>query len=341
MSPNDKKTQGASDETQGIDRREFMRRTLATGAAIAGAAAGGAALWQPRSRVPGFEAPEGIMLPDFSVALEAGQPTMAVAHGSDTGAVVKAAFGELGGVERFIKKGDVVVLKPNVAFDRPPALGATTHPDTLRAVAELALDAGAKEVRIADNPINSPEGCFLRSGLGAVANDMNLDIIMPSSRAFESLKMDGQVLRHWPMFARPFDGADKVIGIAPCKDHNLCHASMTMKNWYGLLGGRRNQFHQMIHEIIADFALMIRPTLVVLDGMRVLHSNGPTGGRLSDVREMGTVVVGTDMVAVDAYGFEKLLERDLALLDYVHQADARGLGNKNWRETLWREIQAG
>ena len=108
--------------------------------------------------------------------------------------------------------------------------------------------------------------------------------------------------------------------VITCKDHNLCHASMTMKNWYGLLGGRRNQFHQHIHSIISDFALMIQPTLVILDGFSVLMKNGPTGGRLSDVKSMNTIIAGTDMVAVDSYGFTKLLGRDIDLLEYVHKA---------------------
>ena len=95
---------------------------------------------------------------------------------------------------------------------------------------------------------------------------------------------------------------------------------MTMKNWYGLLGGRRNQFHQYIHSIVSDFALMMKPTLVMLDGMNVLMKNGPTGGRLSDVKPMNTIVAGTDMVAVDAYGYTHLLERDIAELTYLHKA---------------------
>ena len=115
---------------------------------------------------------------------------------------------------------------------------------------------------------------------------------------------------------------------------------MTMKNWYGLLGGRRNQFHQYIHSIVSDFALMMKPTLVVLDGMHVLMSNGPTGGRLSDVRTVGTVVAGTDMVAVDSYGFTEMLGRDLDLLEYVHKAQARGLGTTDWRSLKVKEVQA-
>ena len=115
---------------------------------------------------------------------------------------------------------------------------------------------------------------------------------------------------------------------------------MTTKNWYGLLGGRRNQFHQHIHSIVSDFALMMKPTLVILDGMNVLMSNGPTGGRLSDVKPMNTIVAGTDMLAVDAYGYTHLLERDLAELTYIQKAHDRGLGNKNWKDTLYKEVQA-
>jgi uncharacterized protein (DUF362 family) len=230
------------------------------------------------------------------------------------------------------------MIKPNVAFDRPPALAATTHPAALRAVAKLCFEAGAAKVIVADNPINSPTGCFLKSGLTAVASEMNLDLLYPETNSFAPLSLDGEILKEWTFFNTPFKKATKVIGLAPCKDHNLCHASMTTKNWYGLLGGRRNQFHQYIHSIVSDFALMMKPTLVILDGMNVLMSNGPTGGRLSDVKPMNTIVAGTDMIAVDAYGYSHLLERDIAELTYLHKANDRGLGNINWKDTLYKEV---
>jgi uncharacterized protein (DUF362 family) len=324
----------------GISRREFFLRAGTAGALIAGAAAGGYALWQPRHFVPGFEAQKGFSLKSYQPELDKLLPSLAIAHGAEHERTIRECLGALGGMGRFIKNGDVVVIKPNVAFDRPPALAATTHPEALRAVAKLCFEAGAVKVIVADNPINSPAGCFLKSGLTAVANELNLDLRYPEANAFAPLQMDGEVLRNWTFFNAPFKKATKVIGLAPCKDHNLCHASMTMKNWYGLLGGRRNQFHQYIHSIVSDFALMMKPTLVVLDGMNVLMRNGPTGGRLSDVKRMGTVVAGTDMVAVDAYGYSHLLERDLAELTYIHKAHDRGLGNKNWKETLYKEVQA-
>ena len=325
----------------GVSRREFLVRAGAAGALIAGSVATGLKLWQPNHFVPGFEAQKGLQLPDFRVTGAKGLPTLAIAHGATHDQTIRAAIGALGGMQRFIQKGDIVMIKPNVAFDRPPALCATTHPDALRAVAKLVLEAGASKVIVADNPINSPAGCFLKSGLLAVADELNLDLLYPEAESFSPLQLDGgEILRNWTFFHEPFKKATKVIGVAPCKDHNLCHASMTTKNWYGLLGGRRNQFHQYIHSIVSDFALMMKPTLVVLDGMSVLMRNGPTGGRLSDVKPMGAIVAGTDMIAVDSYGYSHLLERDIAELTYIHKAHNRGLGNMNWKDTVFREVQA-
>ncbi len=323
-----------------VSRREFLMRLGITGALVAGAGAAGYKLWQPKHFVPGFEKEKGLQLKSYAPDPSKLLPSLSIAHGTEHEKTIRAALGALGGMERFVKHGDVVMIKPNVAFDRPPALAATTHPDALRTVAKLCFEAGASKVIVADNPINSPTGCFFKSGLTAVASDMNLDLMYPETNSFSPLSMDGEVLKEWTFFSTPFKKATKVIGLAPCKDHNLCHASMTTKNWYGLLGGRRNQFHQYIHSIVSDFALMMKPTLVILDGINVLKSNGPTGGRLSDVKTMNTIVAGTDMISVDAYGYEHLLERDLAELTYLHKAQERGLGNINWKDTNYKEVTA-
>jgi len=326
-------TPGAS-----VSRREFLVRLGITGALVAGSGVAARKLWQPKHFVPGFEEQKGMQLRSYAPEISKVQPSLAIAHGTEHEKTIRAAMTALGGMSRFIQNGDVVMIKPNVAFDRPPTLAATTHPDALRAVAKLCFEAGAHKVIIADNPINSPTGCFLKSGLTAVAAEMNLDLLYPETNSFAPLSLSGEVLKEWTFFNTPFKRATKVIGLAPCKDHNLCHASMTTKNWYGLLGGRRNQFHQHIHSIVSDFALMMKPTLVILDGMNVLMSNGPTGGRLSDVKPMNTIVAGTDMISVDAYGYSHLLERDIAELTYLHKAQARGLGNINWKDTIYKEV---
>jgi uncharacterized protein (DUF362 family) len=237
----------------------------------------------------------------------------------------------------------VVVIKPNVAFERPAVLGATTHPEVLTALIHLVREAGAAEIRVADNPIESPQSCFARTGIQQAAVSAGARVFLPSPGEFETLNVPGATwIERWPFFWRPFQGATKVIGVAPVKDHNLCRASMTTKNWYGLLGGRRNQFHQDIHGIIADLALMLRPTFVLLDGSRVLFRSGPTGGSLSDVKLGQTVVASTDSLAADAYGWDHLLERKSeALPAYFAKAAARKLGDPDWKAHTVKEVQVG
>jgi uncharacterized protein (DUF362 family) len=314
-------------------------------AGLAVAVSAGAAWWlhDPRSGAQYFRDARtsgAAALPSFRVDRPAGAVELAIARGTDPEALVRAALFELGGMEAFVRPGDTVVLKPNAAFDRPPALAATTRPEVLRAVARLCRQAGAGRVLVVDNPINQPEGSFHKSGLRDAAFEGGAELVLPRPEAFAPVAVDGEVLTTWPMLLEPLARAHKVIGLAPCKDHNLCGGSMTMKNWYGLLGGQRNRFHQRIHQVVADFAQMIQPTLVVLDGTRVLMRNGPTGGSLGDVSARHTLVAGTDMVSVDAFGYT-LLDRDPMALEYLQRAQARGLGQARWQERIRREVQVG
>jgi uncharacterized protein (DUF362 family) len=313
----------------------------ATTAVAAGT--GGAWMWlrdpvgkAARPETPVVRLPAG----GFAVPAVAGMPELAVVRGRDPLLMMRAGLQALGGVARFVQRDDTVVVKPNVAFDRAPVLGATTDPGALAALVTVLREAGAREVRVVDNPINSPEGSFHKSGIAEAAHRSGARLMLPDPAYFRTLAVDGaELIARWPMLYRPFVGATKVIGIAPLKDHNLCSASMTMKNWYGLLGGRRNQFHQRIHQIVAELAMMMRPTLVILDATRVLVSNGPTGGSLSDVKPMDTMVLATDQLAADAYGYEMLLERDPAGLPYLELAEARGVGRRDWRALRREDIQ--
>ncbi len=332
-------------------RRRFVRQASIVGAASLGA--GWASLappdWPLSLRDPdgerGKPKTSAMTLPagGFVVAPQPGAADLGIAHGKDIPAMLKAAVHAIGGIERFIDQGDVVVIKPNVAFERAAPLGATTDPAVLRALIALCLQAGASEVRVVDNPIESPEACFERSGLRSAAVESGARVYLPTPNDFRPLFTKGaSLIERWPFFWRPFIGAHKVIGVAPVKDHNLCSASMTTKNWYGLLGGRRNQFHQDIHGIIADLALMMRPTFVVLDAVRVLFRSGPTGGSLADVKAGHTLVAATDSLAADAYGWAKLLERDSEPLPkYFANCEQRHLGSSDWRSLNVREEQVG
>lgn len=290
---------------------------------------------QDKTGLRGLPKPELFQLPDFRVAAKEGAAAIGLGRDIDAMTRLRKSIDAIGGIQHFVKAGDTVLIKPNVAFDRSPILGATTNPTLLEHLIQLVLvDCRASEVRVADNPIESPADCFEKSGIRLASERAGARIYLPDGNAFEELNTPGATLiEHWPFFRRPFKGVDKVIGIAPVKDHNLCHASMGIKNWYGLLGGRRNQFHQDIHEIIADLSIMIKPTLTILDGTHVLMANGPTGGDPANVKNAGVVMAGTDPVAMDAWAFEHLLERT-ELPEYLSRAEARGSGLIDYRDRI-------
>ena len=338
-------------ERQKVDRRSFLKQAgvaalLASGAAWTSLAPPGApfSLRDPDGE-RGKPEKTRLVLPKGGYAVEPSSvlSQLGVARGENVDLMLRAAIGAIGGIGRFIQKGDVVLIKPNVAFERSASLGATTNPDVLKALIRLVQEAHPKEVRVADNPIESPEACFFRSGIRQAAIDAGARVILPTAADFENLHTPGATwIEDWPFFWTPFRNATKVIGVAPVKDHNLCAASMTTKNWYGLLGGRRNQFHQDIHGIIADLALMMRPTFVVLDGTRVLFRSGPTGGSLSDVKPAHTVVASRDMLAADAFGWAELLERkDEPLPAYFGNAAGKGLGNPDYKSLVIKETRVG
>jgi uncharacterized protein (DUF362 family) len=333
------------------DRRTFLKEAgrVAGVGLVAGYASLAPSGWPLSLRDPdgerGKPSVRRLELPPggFAVESSAIQSDLGIAHGDHLEGLVRGAVDAIGGIGRFIARGDVVVIKPNVAFERSPRLGATTNPDILKALIHLVRDAGAAEIRVCDNPIESPESCFVRSGIREAALEAGARVYLPSPGDFEILHTpNAKWIENWSFFWRPFVGAHKVIGVAPVKDHNLCHASMTTKNWYGLLGGRRNQFHQDIHGIITDLALMMRPTFVLLDGTRVLFRSGPTGGSLSDVKEMRTVAASTDSLAADAFGWDELLERKgKERPAYLDMAAGKKLGRPQWQKLKIKRVQTG
>ena len=323
-------------------RRDFLRRLSVAGAILAGSA--GAALWLHDRETPtGGEAGGAGPLPrlkNYSVELPSTAPRLSIARGSDAKAMLQTALEPMGGLGRFIRKGDVVVLKPNVGFDRPPALGATTSPEVVGAMTALCREAGAARIVVTDNPINSPEGSFLKSRVRRAVEENGGEVLLPAARHFRPVAVGGEALGVWEFFYEPFKSATKVIGIPTAKDHNLSGASLAMKNWYGLLGKGRNRFHQSIDVVIADLGAMLTPTLVVLDATRLLMRNGPTGGSPADVKPGHTVAVAVDQVALDAFGHH-ILEKDPEKSPWLRLAEARGVGTRDWRSLSPPDIQVG
>lgn len=283
----------------------------------------GAALWLSRRRPAVEEPPAPAFRRSYAVAAVPERPEVAVVRGGSAVAAVGRAIAELGGMGRFVSRGDIVVLKPNMAWDRTPEQAANTSPDVLRQVARLAFDAGARRVVVAEVPIHDPRRTAERSGLAAAARAAGAELPFPDR--FSEVDLGGEVLRVWPVF-RPLLEADKVINLPAAKQHSLTGATLGIKNWYGILGGERRRLHQRIQESLADLARFMRPTLTVLDGWRVLARNGPSGGNLEDVELRQTIVAGTDPVALDAWAALNFFGLEAARLPYLAMAEQSGLG---------------
>lgn len=307
-----------------ITRRAFLQR-IAGAASLATLAGAAGWLFHNRRLVP---PPRDIaVIPSFAVPGTEG--LLVIARGTNPAAMVTAALDALGGITRFVKPGDRVLIKPNCAFDRPPHLGATTSPEVLAEIVRQCRAAGA-EVRVTDNPINNAEGCFVKSGLRDAVERAGGRIWLPEPARFGTARVGSSVIGTWDVWLAPLQWATKLIGVPTAKTHNLCRASLTMKNWYGFLGHGRARLHQAIHDAIADLAAFITPTLIVMDGTRLLLTNGPTGGSLADVAPGNIIAAGTDQVALDALACTWLNVRPEDV-PFIQLAAQRGLGSADWR----------
>lgn len=258
------------------------------------------------------------------------------ASGYSVKELIKKVFDEAGGIARFISRGDVVAIKPNISWSRRPDLAATTNPEVLEGVIELCYEAGAKKVRIADNTIHDARRCFAITGVGSVAKKTDADLVFPRSSLMKEMKINGHRLDVWPVFI-PLIEADKLINIPVAKDHGLSTLTLGIKNWIGGVGGRRYALHQDIHQSIVDLAQFFKPTVTLIDATRILVTNGPSGGSISDVMVKNTLILSDDQVAADAlaaglFGFRP---EDLG---FIKLAEKWGLGTSDLRQLNRKKV---
>ena len=263
---------------------------------------------------------------------------LSIARGEDPDAIVRAAVEALGGMGRFVSRDNVVLVKPNIGWDRLPAQAANTNPEIVAAVVKMCKEAGAKRVLVEDNCLNDHRRCYTRSGILEAATAAGAEMPFMNVRRFKLVNTGGTVLGNWPVYEDALE-ADVLINMPIAKHHSLSRLSMGMKNLYGLIGGPRHRLHQRLAEGIADLTAFFRPALTILDAFRILVRSGPQGGRLSDTELAKTVVAGVDPVAVDARGAEffGLKGSDL---DFVRLGAERGLGTYDLSSLNISEVTA-
>ena len=317
-----------------IQRREFI--SLAGKASLLAAVFGGGGYLLSRNEYSPPMLQSLILDGDRSTPANGAYSDVAAVRSADHAKATVAAIGLIGGIRRFISKGDIVTIKPNIGWDRTPAQGANTNPVLVKSVALECLEAGARRVIITDVPCNEARFTFARSGIRGVAKEIGADLIMPAQRHFVRADLGGEILGEWPVL-RHFLETDKLINMPVIKHHSLSKATIGMKNWYGVLGGPRSRLHQEIDISIADLSSYFKPTLIIVDATRVMVRNGPVGGSLSDVEIRDTVIASTDQVAADSYAC-RFLNLAPESLGYLNEGAKRELGKLSGYSLVEKDV---
>ncbi len=215
-------------------------------------------------------------------------------------AMVSSGFREMGGIGRFIKRGMKVVIKPNIGWNSGPETAHNTNPDLIDAVTRLCIKAGAS-VKIFDRSVNNAMLTYARSGIEKAAKRAGADVSHIDERKFRTVPVPGALAHKTLPVYEDFLKADFVINMPIAKHHSLSTLTMAMKNLMGVIGGNRGIYHGDIHKSIVDFNKAAKSDLVILDATRILTDHGPNGGTAKDVKELRTIVMGTNPVTVDAY----------------------------------------
>jgi uncharacterized protein (DUF362 family) len=304
-----------------FDRRAFMK----------GCAAASLAGLLPR------DAGAAPALPALAIAHAKTSPTDSAAIAEEARRLTRGAIDALGGMRRFVSRGDIVLVKPNIGWDRPPEHAADTNPDVVAAVVTLCLEAGAKRVMVTDNSCHPAQRAFSRSGIQAAAEKAGAQAYYVDQRKFRKMPLKGKILSEWEVYADAVE-VDKLINVPIIKHHGLSGVTLGMKNLMGVIGGSRGRLHQDLANTLTDLLAFFKPTLLVLDGVRVLTANGPTGGNLADVVRKDTIIASADPVAGDAAA-ATLFGIKPQQVGCLVEAAARGLGKIDYESLTPRRLE--
>ena len=259
-----------------------------------------------------------------------GQPDLVAIKNGEPDVMFRKAIELMGGMDRFVKKGQTVLVKPNIAFPSTPEYGANTNPLLVKAVVEHCFAAGARKVYVFDNVAATSTGiaaqCYKNSGIEDAARGAGA-IVAPGDheRYYQSVEIPGAVSLKTTKVHELLLESDAVINVPVAKHHGYTYLTAAMKNLMGVVWDRQHYHFNGLDQCIADFCLLCKPVLNVVDAYRVMMSNGPKGQGLSDVALRKMLLLSRDIVAVDTAA-ARLIERDPMQVYYLKYGQAHNLG---------------
>jgi len=251
---------------------------------------------------------------------------LSAVKGKDHRNVVREAVRALGGMSEFVKKGSIVVVKPNMSWDRTPGQAANTNPVIVEEVVRMCIEAGASKVKVFDRCCSNAARAYKNSGVADAARKAGADVFHLDDWNFVKASFSYESPMHdWPVY-RDAITADCFINLPVLKHHSLTGLTLSMKNLMGVLGGDRGRIHWNISKKLAHITDFISPDLNIMDATRVLARNGPSGGSPEDVKIYDTVIAGTDPVLVDSES-ARLVGYAPLDIGYIRVASQMGLGS--------------
>jgi len=202
-------------------------------------------------------------------------------------------------------------------------------------IVRLCFEAGAKTVKVGDNPVNPAVKTYVTSGIPAAVRELGAEVVFLDRNRFRDTAIKGDSLKSIPVYPDILE-CDLVINVPVAKHHRLTEVTVCMKNYLGVIE-KRQIIHQNFGPTMADLTRFMKPRICILDAVRVLPKNGPSGGNLADVEFAGTVAAGVDIVALDALGAE-LLGRKPAEMKTIVAGEKAGLGKIDYRSLALSEI---
>jgi len=289
---------------------------------------------------PAIHTTEATAVPPTETATPLSIPDLVVARGGEPEALVRQALAAMGGLERFVPRGAKVIVKPNICVAHPYQYAATTNPWVVGTLVKMCFEAGAGSVRVMDYPFGCTEQegyatSGIREQVEAAGGEMAY--MTPLFKYVKTPIPDGVELKEIEVYEDILK-ADVLINVPIAKDHSSTRLTLGMKNLMGVILNR-NTMHVNLGQRIADLTSLIRPRLTVVDAVRILVANGPSGGGdLNNVKKIDTVIVSPDIVAADSYAttlFENIQPTDI---QYIAKGAAMGLGRMDLQNLVIKEI---
>lgn len=251
--------------------------------------------------------------------------TIAVAAGDSPGSNVKSAIDALGGLSKLVKQGDFVVIKPNMAWNRPPDMAATTNPAVVAELVKLCKEAGAGRVLVVDHIIDRPaESVLGLTGIAQAAKNAGAEVgVAPNQSDYRTIDIpNGRAIKS-DTCIKDVLKADVFINVPIAKVHSATELTLGMKNLMGCNWDRQLWHQTNLDQCIADYAAAVKPDLTVLDATRILLTNGPKGP--GETKDLKKIIAGVDQVAVDAYG-ATLFGLEPSKVGHIRLAHEMGIG---------------